>query len=312
MAFFESIEGILSIIIMIIVGYILTEKGWLNEEISKTFSKIVCNLSLPCLMLWDLMSNFDKTKLTHLSKGLIIPILSISLSYVVAIIISKLIKVEKNKLGTFRSMFFVSNTIFIGLPVNMALFGEKSVPYVLLYYIANTTFFWTIGVYGISKDGNNDNKASILSFSTLKRIVSPPLLGFILALIFIMLNVHLPSFILDTCKYFGNLTTPLSMLFIGIIIHSVRINDVKLTKDMLFILIGRFLVSPILVVFLSYFYPVPLLMKKVFIMQAAMPVMTNTSIVAKEYGGNYKYATVMTVITTVLSMIVIPMYMLLI
>ena len=49
-------------------------------------------------------------------------------------------------------MFTCSNTIFIGLPINMAIFGSRAVPYVLIYYIANTTFFWTWGVYKISQD----------------------------------------------------------------------------------------------------------------------------------------------------------------
>ena len=56
-------------------------------------------------------------------------------------------------MGTFASMFTLSNTIFIGLPVNFVLFGEGSLPYVLLNYIANTSFFWTIGAYSIARDG---------------------------------------------------------------------------------------------------------------------------------------------------------------
>jgi predicted permease len=52
-------------------------------------------------------------------------------------------------------------------------------------------------------------------------------------------------------------------------------------------------------------------MKKVFIIQAAMPVMTNTAIVAKSFGANHKYASLMTVTTTLMSIIFIPFYMIL-
>ena len=309
MIILNALGSVFTIVIMIATGYFLSHKGWLNEESSKLFSKLVCNLSIPCLMITQFTESFDKEKLLNLSTGLFAPFASMAIGYFVAIIVSKIIKVKEGRIGTFRSMFFVSNSIFIGLPVNMALFGEKSIPSVLLYYIANTTFFWTIGVYGISKDGQS-TKAKIFSLGTLKRILSVPLLSFIFAVVLILLDVHLPKFVLDTCKYFGNLTTPLAMLFIGITIYSVNLKKFKFSIDILAVLLGRFIVSPILILVLCNFANVPLLMKEVFVIQAAMPVMTNTAIVSKSYNADYEYATISTVITTICSLIVIPIYML--
>ena len=136
MVVLNAIGSVLSIVIMICTGYVLTKFKWLNENISKVFSRLVCNVALPCLMISNLMGNFTRDKLDHIGKGLIIPVLSMAIGYILAILISKIIKVKKERIGTFRSMFFVSNSIFIGLPINLALFGSKSVPYVLLYYIA--------------------------------------------------------------------------------------------------------------------------------------------------------------------------------
>ena len=62
---------------------------------------------------------------------------------------------------------------------------------------------------------------------------------------------------------------------------------------------------------LCNFANVPSLMKEVFVIQAAMPVMTNTAIVSKSYNADYEYATVCTIITTIASLLVIPIYMLL-
>lgn len=70
------------------------------------------------------------------------------------------------------------------------------------------------------------------------------------AIILILLDIHLPKFILDTCKYFGNLTTPLAMLFIGITIYSVNFKEFKFSLDMLAIILGRFIISPILILVL--------------------------------------------------------------
>lgn len=308
MIIFTALESILSIIIMISLGYFLTYKKWFDENSKKLFARIVTSIALPCYMVANLMTNFNKGKLLNLQKGLIVPFLSMIFTYVLAHIVCKLIKVEKGRKGAFISMFFVSNTIFIGLPVNVALFGDKSIPYVLLYYIANTVLFWTVGVYGISQDGAKQ-KEKLLTLNGLKRIFSPPLLSFIMAIVLILLNVKLPHFVMDTFKYIGNMTTPMSMLFIGMAIFSVNKRDIKFSKDMAAILIGRFIVSPISVIVLAYFFPMPILMKKVFVIQAAMPVMTQTSITAKAYGADEKYAAVMTTVTTLAAAIVIPIYM---
>ena len=141
--------------------------------------------------------------------------------------------------------------------------------------------------------------------------MSAPLISFILVVALVLFDFHFPKFILDTYKYFGNLTTPLAMLFIGITIYSVNFREFKFSWDMIAIILGRFLISPILILILCNFANIPLLMKEVFVIQAAMPVMTNTAIVSKRYNADYEYATVNTIITTISSLLVIPIYMLL-
>lgn len=305
---FNAVQSIFSIIIMISLGFLLTSKKWFDGSTSKLFVKLVTNISLPCLMVSSLLTSFEKDQLLHSGKGLFIPFASMAFCYVAGILVAKLVKIEDKHKGVFQTMFFVSNTIFIGLPVNLALFGEKSIPYVLLYYIANTTFFWTIGVYTIRRDGNVE-KQKLVHISSLKKIFSPPLTSFLFSIALILLNVKLPLFVMDTCKYLGNLTTPLSMLFIGITIHSISFRDVKLNKDLVALFFGRFVVSPLSIVVLAMILPIPVLMKKVFVMQAAMPVMTQTAIIAKSYKADHHYVALMITTTTIASIIFIPLYM---
>ncbi len=306
----NAVQGVLSIILILGLGYFLTHRGWFDDKASKLFSRLVVNVSLPAYMISNLMTTYTKDKLIHLAGGLIVPFASMGLCYITGRIVAKLIKVKPNRVGTFTSMFSLSNTIFVGLPVNMALFGEKSLPYVLLYYIANTSLFWTIGTYGIRSDGGKSDE-KVLSIDNLKRVFSPPLTGFIVATILILLGIKLPGSIMDTCKYLGNLTTTLSLLFIGIAMYRVNKKEIRMSKDMVAILFGRFILAPAIVTILCYMLPLPMLMKKVFIIQAAMPVMTQTSIIAEAGGADYKYAAVMTTVTTVVSLLMIPFYMML-
>lgn len=304
----SALESILPIILMIAVGFILAARGWFDDAASRLISRIVNNIALPAYMLWNLMSTFDREKLVHLAGGLVIPVVSMLLCCIIGYVVARVIGVAPNHQGTFRSMYFVSNTIFVGLPINLALFGEGSVPYVLLYYISNAAFFWTLGIHGIRNDGTG-SKQSIFCLETLRKIVSPPLMGFICAVILILLGISLPKFALDTCRYLGNLTTPLSMLFIGIAIQGANLKAIRINKDMIAVLLGRFVVSPLTIFGLASLLPIPVLMKQVFVIQAAMPVMTQTSIISKAYNADPEYAAVMTTVTTIAVIAVIPIYM---
>ena len=207
-------------------------------------------------------------------------------------------------------MFFNSNTVFIGLPINLALFGNSSIPYVLVYYMANTTFFWTLGVWLIQKDGLHEAKIDPLT--AIKKIFSPPLLGFILGVILVMLHVSLPKFIMSDLSYIGALTIPMSMIFIGIAISNAGLSRMRLSRDAWGILLGRFLFAPALMALLVLPSSMSPLMKQVFILQAAMPVMTNAPVVSKLYHADDSYAAIMVTETTVLSVIVIPILMVII
>jgi hypothetical protein len=114
---------------------------------------------------------------------------------------------------------------------------------------------------------------------------------------------------MDLAKYLGNMTTPLSMLFVGIVISRVEWKKLKLEIDIVFLILGRFLVSPFFIIVLMRGHDFPLLMKQVFLIQAAMPAMTQTPILAQAYGADSEYAGIGTSLTTVLSLISIPVYM---
>lgn len=308
MVFLHALEGVLTIVIMVSVGYFLAARGWFNQANSPLLPRLVNYVALPAYMLWNLMSTFDQSTLEHMLYGLAVPLLSMALCFAAAFAVAILIGVASNHRGTFQAVFCCSSSIFVGLPVNLALFGETSVPYVLLYFLSNALFFWTIGNYCISRDGKAGSP-KIFSLETLKNIFSPPLIGFVTALVLILLGIRLPDFIINTAKYLGGMTTPLSMLFIGTVVCGVKLRNLKLTRDMVAALAGRFIVSPLAVLAVVYFIPIPLLMKKVFVIQAALPAITQTTIMAKVYEADTEYAAVLVSLTTILAMIAIPAYM---
>ncbi len=308
MAFLHALEGLLTIMIMVSLGYLLTARGWFNPENAKLLPRLVNYVALPTYMLWNLTTTFEKEQLLQLFYGTAVPAISMITSYIIGWTVARVLNIASTRRGVFRASFFCSSSIFVGLPVNLALFGETSIPYVLLYFLVNAFLFWTIGNYSISLDGKAA-PPKIISVETLKKVFSPPFTGFVVATILILLNVHLPGFVISTTKYLGSMTTPLSMLFIGITMFGVNLRQIKLDKDVLAVLLGRFIVSPVMVLVVCAFIPIPDLMKKVFVILAALPVMTQGPILAKVYEADTEYAAVLVTITTITAILVIPFYM---
>ena len=307
--FLRSISGILVILGMILVGFIIGEKGWFDDKSRGLLAKLVTQVALPCYMLYTITQRFTAADLLKMLPALRFPALSMVVLLGIATGVARIFTVKQDRRGLFISMFFNSNTIFVGLPINQALFGDASIPYVLIYYMCNTTFFWTLGTYLIQRDGEGEAQFDLKT--SLKKVFSPPLMGFLLGLVLVMLQIKLPAFLASDLQYLGNLTTPLSMIFIGLSVSHVGVKQLILGKDQLLILIGRFLVAPLLMATIVYWVPLPSLMKQVFIIQSAMPVMTNAPVVARLYGADSDYAAVMVTETTLATMVVIPILMLL-
>lgn len=307
--FLRSISGILVILGMILVGFVIGEKCWFDDKSRGLLAKLVTQVALPCYMLYTITQRFTAADLLKMLPALRFPALSMVILLGIATGVARIFAVRQDRRGLFISMFFNSNTIFVGLPINQALFGDASIPYVLIYYMCNTTFFWTLGTYLIQRDGEGEAQFDLKT--SLKKVFSPPLMGFLLGLVLVMLQIKLPAFLASDLQYLGNLTTPLSMIFIGLSVSHVGVKQLVLGKDQLLILFGRFLVAPLLMASIVYWMPLPNLMKQVFIIQSAMPVMTNAPVVARLYGADSDYAAVMVTETTLATMVVIPILMLL-
>ncbi len=303
----HALNGVFTVMIMIAFGFWMERKGWFTEDSIGLISKMVNNICLPTFMMSNIVANFTHDKLIELSRGLPVPFISMMLGYFASMFLARAIGVPKNRQAIFQICVAFSNTIFIGLPLGIALFGEEGAPYVMVYYMVNTSLFWTIGMHDLATGSGED--LPWLSWKSIKKVISPPLLGFATGVVMVLLGLQLPQPIFKAFHYIGSMSTPLAMIFIGIAISKTDWNEIHLGKDLVFGMLGRYFVCPLLVIALLPFFDLDPMMQKVFVIIAAMPAMTNISIVAKNYGGDYKYAAMLISVSTVLAIIMIPFYM---
>lgn len=280
MVFLHALQGILSLQIIVSIAYVLARKGWFSPETQILLPRLVTTVALPSYLFYTITHSFGRDDLVHLIYGSIFPLFSILLTFAVALLVAKVTRVERRHFGLFCASFTTSNTVFIGLPVNLALFGDAAAPYVLLYFFANTTFFWSIGSYIMSHD-NEALRGSATLLDNVRHIFSPPMLGFLAGLAMTLLGLRLPEFVQEALRYMGNLTTPLALIFIGICLYKMDLRHLHLSRDLVLALLGKLVICPLILAGMLHFVELPELMEKVFIIQAGLPCMMQISILGR-------------------------------
>lgn len=306
----SAFTGIFNIVLLIIVGVVLAKRGWFNESNTQLIVNLVTVVALPCMMIYSLVS-LDSKELRSLATYGVVPFASVTFCALIGFLCTKFIGARSGRKAIVASSFYVSNSVFIGIPVNIALFGTDSLPYVLIYYALNTSYFWLVAATSIGAEAaGGTSLKNVFSKATLRKIVSPPLIGFLAGIVLAVLDIKPPTAILQTMKYLGDMTTPLSMIFIGVSISRDKFTLKFLDRDMLMAVLARFVLAPASLLVVAHFVPVAnSLMMKVFFVQASMPAMAQVAIVAKSYGADSEFAAMLTTVTTLLAMLMIPLYM---
>lgn len=321
--FLTAVESVLSVIIMISVGYVGKMLGWFDKQFSGSLSKIIMQIALPASIFMAMMKYFNPHKLANLSAGVIYSLIAILLGFLITFIFVKLINVSSKRRGLMITAINGANTIFIGMPLNISLFGNISVPYLLTYYIVNTVLIWTLGVWIIAIDDStltkkHENKVNF----NWHHLIPAPLWGFFISIPFVYIpgwkeGLFKLTFATTSLNDIGALVTPLSLAYIGIILRQFGIFNMRFDRDIIWSLIGRFIVSPVFmafIIFLGFRYGgihINSIFHQTLVVQSATPSLAVLPILANTYHQDVKFATNLVVSTSVLFIIVIPIIMIL-
>lgn len=310
MIFLTAVESVLSIVLIIALGFYLRNKGWFADSFAGNISKLIMNIALSASIFVSVLTYLTRDKLMALSDGLIYGALSIVFGYFIAWLMVKVLKVRRGRRGVFINTIVNANTIFIGLPLNIALFGEASMPYFLVYYVLNTVSTWAFGAFLIANDSTEPQPAHRQKFNW-KKLLPAPLLGFLVALVFLLADIPVPSFIHSTLDYVGSIVTPLSLLYIGITLADAGLKSIRFDKDTIAALLGKFVLAPLIMVALiaagHSILPLPSLEAKTLIVQSSVSALAVLPILANEAKGDVRFATNVVTTSTILFMIVVPL-----
>ena len=304
----QAIQSVISMLILMLIGAWLAGKDWFRKSGGTgLLSKLIVNVLVPLYMLNNVLTKVgSRQKLWEIVVCLPLPMITIFISLGLGTWMAGRLNIHAPRRGVFINVMTFTNCVLVGFPIIISLFGEEAAAVGMVYYMVNTICFWTIGVQLLREDGGQ--KSSLFSKAGLKKLLSPPLLGFLLGVVLVILGFSLPAVLANPVSQMGGCATPMAMMFVGCILRDADWSKLKISRDLLLVLLFRFIVCPALMLGVVYVMPLPALNKQVFFLLSSMPAMTQLSVMSKESGSDAEFASLLIAVTTVLSIFMIPVY----
>ncbi len=305
----HSLSAVLLVLMIISVGYVFGRLGWMRKEHKKFTIKLIINVGMPALCAYNIFTQFSIEMLNSTGYLVLLPILSMATTLILGVVISRLLRIERVRRGGFIVMCAFSNSIFIGLPMCGELFGEAAVTYVMFFYLVNTSLFWTIGNSLIQRSADKEGTKHSFVHDA-KRMATPPLITLLVCIPLLLIGFEPPGLVISFCSYLGNIVTPLALLYVGYLLFETGIKNIRMDRGMTAVMLMRFIVAPATMLLLCEMMGFSGIGESVFVIEAAMPVMTQAVVVASSVESDEKYVAAGMSLTTLACFIAVPLLML--
>ncbi len=299
-------QQMLVLFAMMAVGYVVYKKQWVDEYSSISISRLVVNVFNPLLVINGVIGKEQNADTSLVAENFKFIILYFIIIIVVGYISNIIIPVKKEEKNLYQLMFTFSNVGFMGIPVISSILGKGCIIYITFYILVYNFLLYTYGVRLAQKGSKVKEKGF-----TFKKIMNPGVIACIFAIIIYLSKITIPSACITFFDYMGNVTIPLSMMMIGISIARLPIKQIFNCGRLYLFTILKMLIVPVAAALILRNVPATADIFAVFILMLGMPVGSIVTMIAKEYGGDDEVASRGIVLTTLVSIISIPIISLL-
>lgn len=299
----QNLEVMVMLFTMVILGYTACKLGYMGDKFDKKLSSIVVDITCPLLVLSSVMG--DEMP----DRSLILPLVGVGfLTYIILLVfgfwVPRFISKNHDDQGMIGFSLMFANVGFIGYPIVASIFGPKAVFYAALLNVPNTFFIFTAGVMLVK------GEYSIRQFNP-KVLLSPALIGAFIAALLVAFGVHTPEMIARPITMVGNITVPAALMIIGSSMARLPLREIIGSGKVYATSFLRLVIVPLSVYFLFRLCGVNTLINNINTVVIAMPVSSFGTMFCMKYGRNPSLMTEATFITTLFSIITIPLITLL-
>ena len=290
------VNGVISLFLIILVGVYAAKKRIITKEINKGLTNILLKITLPCLVVSSFIFDLSDELKDNIIRCFIYSPLVLIISIVISYILLIPIKGEKKIIIQFANVF--SNCGFIGFPIVFSIYGNEGVIYASIFNLFFTAFLWTYGVILFNGKMKREDIKKVL--------LNPAIVAVFIGLIIMIFGFDIPSVLSSTLDLVGNMTSPLSMIIVGVILGNAKIISYLKDKTICYSAFLKLIIMPCILILISKLLKDTSLVIKTLIIVTAMPAAAMTSILAESFDKESEYSAVIVFITTLFSVITFP------
>lgn len=291
----------IQLFLVIALGYFLFKMKLFDIELNKKLTTLLLTVTTPAMIVSSVLS-------TTVTQGLNDILFVFGLGFAIYLImpvlgflIVKVMRVPLPQQGLYIFMTVFSNIGFMGFPVMKAIFGNEAVFFTAIFNMIFNLFVFTVGVVIMNYGTGQKVKLNP------KNLLSPGVIASLVALVIYFTGIQLPDVFSSTITMIGDITTPMAMLLIGSTLATIPLKEVFTEIRIYPYTIIKQIIVPILAYpILKIFVGDPLILGIALIM-ISMPVANSAVLFATEYEGDISLAAKTVFMTTLLSVITIPL-----
>jgi malate permease and related proteins len=303
--FLIVLQAVLPVFCMAGAGFVIRKVGWLTEEADQSLLRMTINLLVPCLILDSVLGNSALKQLGNVLLAPAVGLATVAVGLGIGLLASGLAGLgDRAKGRSFAFAVGVYNYGYISIPLAVLLFDPETVGVLFVHNVGVEAGIWTLGLLVLSG-------ASLRTSA--RNLLSPPVVSIVLAL---GLNAvggkaWVPEFAVTTTHLLGQCAIPLGLVLVGATIADQlpEFHAEKGWRVMAVACVLRLGVVPVIFLLAAKYLPCSMELKRVLVLQAAMPSAVFPIIVARHYGGDAGTALRVVIGTTAVSFVTIPVWL---
>ena len=290
-------EQIAELFLMILMGYIIVKTGLLKGDDSKVISKIVLYLVIPCVIINAFQVDYTSEKVKEL---LLVFAASVLLQVILLAAVWGVGKVLKLNEVEMTSIYY-SNSGNLIVPLVTFILGKEWVLYGCVFMSVQLVFLWTHGKNTISREGKWDWKKIVFNVN----------------MISVFAKIRLPEIVDQALSSVGSMIGPASMIVTGMLIAEMNLRNIFENVKVYFISFLRLVVIPVIslailkISGLVNIHPDGKKLLLIVFLAVITPSASTITQMCQVYGNDSKYASAINVMTTLLSIVTMPLMVLL-
>ena len=296
MNFFDVLGEMLVILFAIAAGFAARKLGYLGGETDQKLSHLLLNITMPAMILASVITGDELPEVSVILSVLEVGVAFYALALLFAYVVPRFLPGTPGQKGVWRYALAFPNVAFIGYPVAVALFGPQALFYAVILVMPFNLLSYSLGPLMLAGAGR----------FRWQQLLSPCIVASVAALVLALTRLRPPVLVGEMLSFVGDITVPLSLLMVGSFLADIPAGEVFRSGKLWVLAALRLLVLPVILWVILQAMGIQELVLGIAVTQMAMPVAVNGTLLSMEYGGDTTCMAQITFLTTLGSILTIP------